>query len=133
MRAIYDGQELNLGGREGIGNLTITVSRQVQVEPILRSDKVKVFARGNRVWNISFSFAREYETLEEANDAACELLENLPSSGDLELEVTGDNAAVQSTIFEDAVFAGGAPANLGKTIVIALSFVSHSRKVIPTP
>lgn len=130
MIARYDGEELNEGGREGLSGLSVTHTRQVQVAPILRATKAKVFARGNRVYSITFSFAREYATLEEAFDTAIQLGENLAASGDLEFEQTGDNAAVQSTFFEDAVLQSITPVPLGKTYILSFAFIAHSRKVI---
>lgn len=122
---------MNAGGREGLSGLSVAMSRLVQVEPILRSAKVKTFARQNRSWSISFSFAREYATLEDAHETASDFIEGLPDSGDLEFEQTGDNAAVQSTIYEGAVLQSAVPAQMGKTVIFSFAFVAHSRKVTP--
>lgn len=133
MIARYAGQELNAGGREGLAGVAPSYQRQVQVAPILRAAAPKIFARTNGFWTVNFSFAKEYDTLVEAHEEATKFCEELPDSGDLELEETGDSAAVQSTIYEGAVFQGAVPTQLGKTFVISLSFVARNRKVTPAP
>lgn len=133
MIARYDGIELNAGGREGLAGIAPSYQRQVQVSPILRSATPKIFARTNGFWTINFSFSKEYETLVEAHEEATKFCEELPDTGDLELEETGESAAVQSTIYEGAVFQGAVPAQLGKTFIISLSFIAKNRKVTPAP
>ncbi len=55
-------------GRQGDAELTLSFADQVQVAPLLRALKAKVFHRGNRVYSVGWSTTREHATTQAAED-----------------------------------------------------------------
>ena len=124
----FAGTPLNAGGRESPSGLRISVRRMVQVAPVLRSAAAKLFARGNRVWSISFSLAIEYANHGAAIAAIVEIEALLGEQGDLVLEAIGTGGAAQTITFENAVLESVEPGLLGRTTFYAYVFHASNRK-----
>lgn len=110
---------------EHTGPVEFPWERLVQIDPIFRSERKYVKARGNRSSQITFSCLRRYDTLLAAMQARATLIDSLPGEGELELTQYAGGSTL--TIVSTVVLASTpAPELIGRAVRFHFAFVATS-------